>query len=141
MQNSAKSAPLSDLKSQDAVSKTLIGLVSSSFMAALSWYTSTVYGVGLDWTDMASIVVRAFQNAFPLPNQMLVMSVLTILLVVGLWQSFTSFFTALHAGWYGFVLSWYVFVFSAALFWYDDTLVRVCSLLLVVMGYALAVLY
>jgi hypothetical protein len=120
------------------VSKVLVGLASSSFLAALSWYTSTVYGVGLDWKDMATIFVQTLQHTFPPPPQGLATAVLTILFLVGTWQTITSFVSWTLEGWYGALVPWGIFFGASVLFWYPDTLVRLGGLMMVVLCYGMA---
>ena len=86
------------------MSKILLGLATSTFTAGLSYYLSTVYGVGLDWTDVLTYVVESIKGTLPLQYQGVANTLVALLFVIGTWEGLNFAASVIEAGWTGLLV-------------------------------------
>jgi hypothetical protein len=121
------------------VSKLLLGLVSSSFGAALSCYLLVVYVNDLNWTKVLSYLVQAIEGTLPYgvivppPSQ-----VFEVLFIIALWEALTLIASVLHAGWNGSLASVAAFLGTLVLFWPNNLPLEIGGVLLIAVAYFVA---
>ena len=116
----------------------MLGLVSSSLVAALSSYLLVVYSLGLKWVFLLPYLIQAMRGELPGTIVPSTSSILEVLLVAALWEGLTVVASILHAGWNGSLASVSGFIGALILFWPGAVLIEIVGALLVGVAFLVA---